>query len=176
MRILAAKILVPQIVVSVELDERNGAMLFCDGTEDGQADGVIAADANATHASVEKRHDSLLNAEKGVLDGKRIHGKIAEVRDSVLGEWTHLQDRIPGANDRGLHADISRPEARARAIRCAAIEGDPDEGNFQFFGLRNVRQTHKGRDAGEAGVGEGIERLGMRQAKGAAGFRHGEAS
>jgi hypothetical protein len=38
-----------------------------------------------------------------------------------------------------------------------------------------VRQAHEGRDAGEASVDEGIKRLGMRQAKGAAGFRHGEA-
>ena len=34
-RILAAEILVPQIIVGVELDQRNGAVFFCDGTKDG---------------------------------------------------------------------------------------------------------------------------------------------
>ena len=43
-------------------------MLFCDGTEDGQADGVIASDANTTDTGLKKRGDSLLDAEKGVLD------------------------------------------------------------------------------------------------------------
>jgi len=130
MRILAAEIFVPQIVVGVELDERNGTVLFCDGTEDGQADGMIAADANATDAGVEKRSDSLLDAEKGVLDGERIDGKIAKVGDAVLGEWIHVQDWIPRANNRGLRADISRPEARTGAIGRAAIEGDADESDL----------------------------------------------
>src|SRR5579859_8191079 len=127
MRILAAEILVPQIVVGVELDERDGTVLFCNGAEDGQADGVIAAHANATHAGVEKRSDSLLDAEKGVFDGERIDGKVAEIGDAMLGEGIHVKDRIPRANDRGLRADISRPKARAGAIRRAAIEGDADE-------------------------------------------------
>jgi hypothetical protein len=75
-----------------------------------------------------------------------------------------------------LRTDISRPEARAGAIGGAAIEGHANESDLEFFGLGDVRQAHEGRDAGEASVGEGIKRLGMRQAKGAAGFRHGEAS
>ena len=131
-------------------------MLFCDGTEDGQADGVIASDANTTDTGLKKRGDSLLDAEKGVLDGERIHGEIAKVGDTVLGEWIHMQDWIPRANDGGLGADISRSEARAGAIRGAAIEGHANESELEFFGLGDVRQTHKGRDAGEAGEGEGI--------------------
>src|ERR1700685_1634122 len=60
-RILAAEILIPHIVVSVELNERNGAMLFYDGSEDRQADGVIASDANAADTGCEERSNSLLD-------------------------------------------------------------------------------------------------------------------
>ena len=72
-------------------------------------------------------------------------------------------------------ADISWPETRAGAIGGAAIEGHANESDLEFFGLCDVRQTHESGDAGEAGEGEGVERLRMRQAKGAAGLRHGEA-
>lgn len=150
-------------------------MFFCDGTENGEADGVIASDANTTDTNLKKRGDSLLDAEKGVLDGKRIYGEIAKVCDAILLKRIYMKDGVPRTNDRGLRTDISRAEARAWAIRGAAIEGHTDEGDLEFFGLGDVRQAHEGRDAGEASVDEGIKRLGMRQAKGAAGFRHGEA-
>jgi len=150
-------------------------VLFCDGAEDGQADGVIAPDANTTDTGLKERGDSLLDAEKSVLDGKRIHGEIAKVCDAMLLKRIYMKDGIPRANDGGLCADISRPEARAGAIRGAAIEGHANESDLEFFGLGDVRKAHEGRDAGEASVGKGIKRLGMRQAKGAAGFRHGEA-
>lgn len=87
-----------------------------------------------------------------------------------------MQHGIPGADNRRLGADVARPEARTRAIRCAAIEGNADEGDIQLFGLGNVRQTHEGGNAGEAGVRKGIEGLWMWQAKGAARSCHGWAS
>lgn len=176
MGIFAAEILVPQIVVGIELDERNGAVLFCDGAENGQAYRVIAADANATHAGCEERSNSLLDAEKGVLDGERVHGKIAKVRDAILGEGIHVQDRVPGADDGGLDPDVSRPETRAGAVGCATVKGDTNESDFQLFWPGDVWKAHESRDASETGIAERIERLGMRQAKGAARFRHGEAS
>ena len=151
-------------------------MFFCDGAEDRQADGMIASDANATDTGLKKRSNSLLDAEKGVLDGKRIYGEIAKVCDAILLKRIYMKDGVPRTNDRGLRTDISRPEARAGAIGGAAIEGHANESDLEFCGLGDVRQAHEGRDAGEASVGEGIKRLGMRQAKGAAGFRHGEAS
>jgi len=40
----------------------------------------------------------------------------------------------------------------------------------------DVGEAKEGGDAGETGVGEGVDGLRMRQAKGALGFRHGEAS
>jgi hypothetical protein len=137
---------------------------------------VIASNANTTDTGLKKRSNSLLDTKKSVLDGKRIHREIAKIGDTVLGEWIHVQDGVPRANDGGLSADISRSEARAGAIRGAAIEGHANESDLEFCGLGDVRQAHEGRDTGEAGEGEGIKRLGMRQAKGAAGFRHGEAS
>jgi len=179
MRILAAEIFVPQVVVSVELDERDGAVLFGDGAKDGETDGVIAAHANAADAGLEKRSDSLLDAEEGVFDGKRVYGKIAEVGYAIFGEGIYVEDGVPGADDGGLDADVARTEARAGAIGGAAVERDADEGDLELFGLWDVREAHEGGDAGEASILQSVEGVGMWQPKLAAGLRgdfgHGEA-
>jgi hypothetical protein len=137
---------------------------------------VIATHANATHTRFEKRRNSLLDAQKRVLDGKRIDREIAKVSDAMLGEGIYMEDRVPRTDNRGLHTNMARTEARARTISCAPIKGDADDGYLQFLGLRDVGQSHKSRDAREAGEAKGVERLGVRQTESAAGFRHGEAS
>jgi hypothetical protein len=104
-------------------------VLFCDGAEYGEADGVVATHTNTPYPRLEKRSNSVLDTKKSVLDGERIHGEIAEVGDAMFGEGIHMQDRIPRSDDRGLDTNIARPEARAGAISCAAIEGDADKGN-----------------------------------------------
>jgi len=160
----------------VELDEMHGAVLFCDGAKERKADGVIATDTNAANIRFEERGNSLLDAKKGVLDGKRVDREIAEIRDAILRERVDVQDGIPGANDGGLHADISRSEARARPVSCAAVKGNADESDFELVWIGDVGQAHKGGDTGEARVSECIKRLRMWQGKGAAWFRHSEAS
>lgn len=139
MGIFTAEILVPQIVVRVELNERDGAVFSCDRAKNGEADGVIAAHANTTHAGFENRSDALLDTEKGIFNGKRIDGEIAEIGDAVLREGIHVKDGVPWADDRGLRPDISRPEARAGAIGGAPVERDAEESEVEFFGLRDVR-------------------------------------
>lgn len=137
---------------------------------------MIASDANAARTRFEKGRNSLLDTQKRVFDGKWIHWEIAKVGDAMLGEGIYMEDRVPRSDNRGLHANMERPEARARTISCAPIKGDADDGYLQFLGLRDVRQSHKSRDAREAREAKGVERLGVRQTESAAGFRHGEAS
>jgi hypothetical protein len=112
--------------VGVELDEGDGAVLFGNGAEDGEADGVVAADADAADSSLEKRSDSLFNAEKSVFDGEGIYREIAEIGDAIFGEGIDVEYRIPGANDGGLYANVARAEARAGAIGGATVERDAD--------------------------------------------------
>jgi hypothetical protein len=71
---------------------------------------------------------------------------------------------------------MTRSEARSGAIGRAPVKRDTDESNLQLFWLGDVRQTQEGRYACEAGVAKSVKRLRMRQAEGAVGFRHGEAS
>ena len=171
MGILAAEIFVPEIVVSVELDEVHGtAMFFGYGAEDGEADGVVAAYARGAGSGGENWREALLDAAEGVFDGERIDGEIAEVSDAVPGEGIEFEDWIPRANDGGLHADITRAETRAGTIRGAAVEGDADDGDVEFFGLRDVRKAHEGGDAGEPSVFERVNGLRMRQAEDARGL------
>jgi FtsP/CotA-like multicopper oxidase with cupredoxin domain len=172
-RILAAEVFVPQIVVGVELDQADGSVLFGYSPQDGQADRVIATNAQAANSGVENGRDSLLDAAKGVFDGKGIDREIAEIGDAELGEGIQLQNGIPGTDDRGLGAHIARTETRTGAIGGAAVKRHADYGDVQLFGLGNVRETQESGDAGEAGVREGIGGLRMRQTKRAAGLRHG---
>ena len=76
--------------MSVELNERNRSVLFCDGTKDRETDGMISSHANAAHPSPEKRSNSVFDAEKGVLDRERIHREIAKVGDAMLGERIYV--------------------------------------------------------------------------------------
>lgn len=176
MRVLAAEVLVPEIVVRVELDEMHGAVLFCDSAKERKTDGVIAADTNAANTGFVKRRNSLLDAKKGVLDGKWIHGEIAEVGDAIFGKRIYTKNRIPGTNDGGLRADIAGAEARAWPVGSAAIKGDANESDFERVWIGDVGQAHESGDAGETRVRECIKRLRMGQGIDAAWFRHSEAS
>ena len=176
MRVLAAEVLVPEIVVRVELDEMHGAVLFCDSAKERKTDGVIAADTNAANTGFVKRRNSLLDAKKGVLDRKWIYGKIAEVGDAIFGKRIYTKYRIPRTNDGGLRADVARSEARAGPVGCAAVEGNTDESDFELVWIGDVGQAHESGDAGETRVRERIKRLRVGQGIGAAWFRHSEAS
>src|SRR5580704_4741893 len=157
------------------MNEGNGAVLFRDGTQNREADGMIASDANTTHAGFENWSNSLLDALKSILDGKRIYREIAKIGDAMLREGIHVENRVPRADDCGLNTHIPRAEARTRPVGGAAIKRHTDNRHFQLFRVRDMRQTHERRNAGKAGIAECVEGLGMRQAKNASGFRHGEA-
>ena len=169
--IFAAEIFVPEIVVSVELNQIDrAAVIFADGAKNRKTDGVVATDTGGARSGNKDRCDSALDAAKGVFDRKRIHRQVAEIGDAIFFKRVELENWIPWTNDRGLNADVARTEARTRAVRSAAVEGDPNDGDFEFFGLRDVRQAAKRGDAGEAGVFEGVYGLGMRELEGALGF------
>ena len=53
MRVRAAEVSAPGVVVRVELDERDWAETFVDGAEDGKKDGMVSADAGGTSAGGE---------------------------------------------------------------------------------------------------------------------------
>lgn len=90
-----------------------------------------------------------------------------------------MEDGVPGANDRGLDADVARTEAGAGAISCATVERNADEGDLEFFGLGDVREAHEGGYPGEARILKGVEWLGMGHTEATGvrrNFGHGEAS
>lgn len=177
MGILAAEILVPEIVVRVELHERDRAVFFGDGAEDGEADGVISTDTDAADTGAKERSQAFFDADEGVFDGERIDREVTEIGDAVFRKGLHSQDGIPGSDDGGLDADVTRAEARAGSVGGAAVERNADQGDVEFIGLRDMGQAHEGGDAGETSVAEGVERLRMRQVKGAGirfGVRHAE--
>src|SRR5258708_30445903 len=113
MGILAAEVLVPQVVVRVKLNQRNRSMLLRNRAQNWQADGVIAAHANAACSSFEKRSDSPLDAAESVLYRKRIYRKIAEISNAVSGKGIYVQHGIPRPDYRLLSTYMARAEARS---------------------------------------------------------------
>ena len=100
---------------------------------------MISAHAHATHLRIEERRDAFFNAPESILDGERIHGQVAKIRGAVLGKRVHLQDRVPGTNDRRLLAHVPRTEARPRPVGGPAVKRNPNQRDFQFFRIRNMR-------------------------------------
>jgi len=140
MGILAAEVLVPQVVVRIKLNQRNRSVFLCHRAQDWQANGMITANANAAHARLQKRGNASLDAAEGVLNRKRIHRKIAEIGGAVFGEGIHVQHGIPRPDDRRLSAYVARAEARPGPISGSPIERHANQGNLQLFGLRNMGQ------------------------------------
>src|SRR5260370_19169427 len=121
MGILADEVLVPQVVVRIELNQRNRSVFLCHRAQNWQADGVIAAHANAAHSGLQKWSNSPLDAAEGVLNRKRIHRKITEVGGAVFGERIYVQHGVPRPDNRRLIAYVARAEARPRPISGSPI-------------------------------------------------------
>src|SRR6476660_2348994 len=151
-------------------------MLFRHRAQNRQADGVISSHAGAAHTSSKQRSNSLLDSAKSVLNGKRIHREIPEVRDTVFGKGVHIQHGIPGPNNCRLNADVSWTEAWPRPVGGASVERHAYQRDLQFLGLSYVRQAHERGYACETGVLKRINRLGMRQMILPARLSHGRAS
>jgi hypothetical protein len=163
-RILAAEVFVPEIVVGVKLNQVDrAAMIFGDGAQDRKADRVVAANAHRASAGYEDRRDAAFDTAEGIFDRERIDRQVAEIRDAIFLEGIELKDWIPGTNYRRLNANIARAETRAGTICRAAVEGDADDGDVEFIRIGNVGQAAERRDAGEAGVLERVGRLRVRK-------------
>ena len=101
---------------------------------------MVSADADRARAGAKHVAQLLRNSLVGIFNRERVDREVAEISDAPLLERIGLQHRIPGADHGGLHANISRPKARARAVGCASIERDTDQRKIQIFGTRNVWQ------------------------------------
>jgi len=145
-------------------------VFFGDGTEDGEANGVVAAYAGGAGSGGQDGSEAQLDAAESIVDRQRIYGQVAEVGDAIFFEWIEFQYGIPWANDCGLHAHVARAETRAGAVGGAAVEGNSDNRDVELFGLRDVREAHEGGDAREAGGFERVDGLRMGEAEIASEF------
>src|SRR5258708_32538982 len=143
MGILAAEVLVPQVVVRIELNQRTRAVFLCHRAQNWQADGMITANANAAHGGLQKSGNASLDTAEGVLNRKRIHRKITEIGGAVFGEGIYMQHGIPRPDYRRLSAYVARAEARPRPISGSPIKRHANQSNLQLFGLRNMGQPHE---------------------------------
>ncbi len=159
MRVGATEVSAPGIVVGVELDHADRAEAFVDRAQNGQQDGVIAADASRARTGLENVIELRRDALEGVLDRQWVDGKVAVIGDPEFFEGTEIQHRVPWPNDGGLLAHMAWAESGAGAVSRTPVIGDADQGDVEFGGPGNMGQAHEGRDPGESGIDKRIDRL-----------------
>ena len=131
-RVRAAEVASPGVAVSIKLNKRHWAEVAMNSSQDGQENGMISAHANGARVSAQYLAKLLGDSPVSIFNGERIDREIAKVSDPQLLEWIDLQHRVPGANHGRLHAHVTRTETRARAVSCAAIEGNADQRHIQL--------------------------------------------
>src|SRR5579871_1950612 len=176
MRILATKIFVPQLIVRVELDQRDRTIFLHGSSQERQADRMISPYTQATCSSIVNQLHALLDSPECVFNGKRVHRQIAKVRNAKFRKWIHIQHRIPGPNNRRLRTDVARAESGSRSVGSSAVKWNTDNSDFQLLRVGYVRQPQKRGNTGEARIGQRVSRLRMWQTKLALVSWHGRES
>src|SRR5437868_10089249 len=123
---------------------------------------MITTDTDGARAGANYVTQLLSNSSIRVFNREWIDGEIAKVADAPLLKWVYLQHRIPRADHGRLHANVSRAEARTRAVGCASVEGNSNQGKVKFFCMRDVWQPHECRHAGKAWIDQRVHRHGVR--------------
>src|SRR5438094_563538 len=143
-------------------------------SQDRERDRVVAADAHRRRAGLHDGVDPPLDGLERPLDGDRHHVDVAAVRHAQPLERMDLEHRVPRTDQRRLLAHGARTEARARAIRGAAVVRHPEQGDVQAGGVGRRGQQHEGRDLPEARRLERVAR--PRQAHGTQSAAPSEAT
>src|SRR5580700_9266639 len=81
MRVAAAEVFVPQIVVRVELNDADRAMALGDRAKKRQAQRMVTADGYAARASLVERLHLIFHTLECILNRQWVHGEIAIIGD-----------------------------------------------------------------------------------------------
>ena len=160
-KVLGAEVLVPGVRMGVEVDQAEPPVPPRERPEDRERDGMIASHGQRHHARRDERVDLALDRGEGSLDGDRHDVHVAVVGDAKLLERRHLQDRVPGTDQRGLLADVPRTVASAGAVRRAAVVGNAEQRDVEAGRIPPEGQEHEGRRLAEARRAERVTRSRM---------------
>ncbi len=124
-------------------------MTLGDSAQDGQRDGVLAAQGQG-YTVVSQNPVVKLSYDLYALEQvKGIDRHVADIGDLQAVEGGGPGRHIVRAQHARLIANLPWPQARSRAVRGADIHGNADEGNIQTLGGVLRWQSHHGGGATE---------------------------
>ena len=143
----------------IDLHVGDGPVPLRDGTQLGEGDGVIPAEADRHGAALDDARRVRLDARQRLLDVAGDGRGVARIDARQVAEDHLILRRVVRTQQRGGRADRLGTEARARAERRAAVPRHAEDGGVGAIDLGHVRKTCERAHSGEAGGGEGIGRL-----------------
>src|SRR5881397_1784497 len=147
---LAAEVFVPRVGMRVEVHDAERTVAARQRAQDGQRDRVVAAHAHRCRTGLHDGVDPPLDRLERPLDRDRHHVHVAAVGHAQPLERMHLQHRVPRPDERRLLAHGARAEARARAVRGAAVVRHAEQRDIQPGKIGGRGQEHERRDLPEA--------------------------
>ena len=164
-----AEIVVASVAMGVDMDHADRAG-GGDGAQDGQGDGMVAADGKRGDAGGDDRVvEGRDFRQRGFEFIRFLDPGIAEVAHAGLGEGHDAGGAVDAAEQAGLVAHRARAVAGAGAVGDTAIEGHADDADIHRGEVLGVAGAEEGGDAGVARMGlwVGQVRVAFR------GFEHG---
>lgn len=155
--VLGAEVGVPGVQVGVEVEQGDRAVLLGHGAQQGQRDGVVAAEGHQAGAGVQEVVSGGLDGLDGLVDVEGVGGDVAGVRDLGEGEGGRVLGRVVRAQQAGRLTDGVAAEAGAGAVGDAGVEGDADHRDVGRAHLVEAGQAGEGRRARVAGDAGGVD-------------------
>jgi hypothetical protein len=147
--------------VGVDVHDGEGAVVAGHRPEDRVGDAVVAAHRDRLAAVPVDGLELLGDPGEGLLDLERRGPDISVVGDPDLLVDGQLEDRVVDPDlARGI-ADGSRSQPGPHAIAGRGVEGHTHEHDVEVPRVREMRQSHEGRDARVARIDHAVDRLGM---------------
>lgn len=159
--VLGAEVGVPRVEVGVEVEQGYGAVLLRDGAQEGQRDGVVAAEGHHAGAGTEQIVGRGLDRLDGLVDVERVGGDVTGVGDLREGERRGVLCRVVRAQQARRLTDGVAAEAGAGAVRDTRVEGHADDGDIGGADLVEAGQPRERRWPGvprDAGGVDGAAR------------------
>ncbi|MNV53784.1 hypothetical protein D3C71_1459430 [compost metagenome] len=145
-----AEHVIVHIGVGVDVHQADLAVLFMDGTQDRQGDGVVAAQGQGDHIVFEDVVVGLFDDPHGIQQVERVDCHVADVGNRQRVERCRTGGHVVRADHYRFGADVTRPEAGAGAQRSTDVQRHAYEGSVQTGSGRYMGESEHGGDAAEA--------------------------
>ena len=142
--------LVIDVGMGIHVDEGDGSVLLLHRPEDGQRQGVVAAERQRDAVESEDAVKSPFDDAHRLFQIEGVDGHIADVGDLERVEGRCARGHVVGPQHAALRPDLARPVAGAGAVGGADVDGHADEAGIEPARRSLHRQAHHRRRARKA--------------------------